>query len=39
MGTGTAIFWLAALTIGLILHILRDFRKHSELKGMIEGKK
>jgi hypothetical protein len=39
MGIGTAIFWLAALTIAFIVHIIRDFRRYYELKRMIEAKK
>ncbi len=36
MGIGTAIFWLAALTVGVIIHVRRDSRRYVELRGRIE---
>lgn len=39
MTIGTAIFWLAALTIAFILHVLRERRRDSKLQDMMGGKK
>ncbi len=39
MEIGTAIFWLAALTLAFIVYLMRDSRRHKALKTMIEGKK
>ncbi len=39
MGIGTVSFWLIALTLAFLVHLMRDMRRHKALKNMIEGKK
>ena len=34
----TVIFWVIALTIGVIVHVVRDMRRYRELKQLIEEK-
>lgn len=38
MTLAPAIYWLMALTVGLILHIIRDYKRYKLLKEQIERK-
>ena len=38
MTVATAIYWLIALTLGVIVHVVRDMRRYNELKRLIEEK-
>ena len=38
MTVATALYWLIALTIGVIVHVVRDMRRYRELKQLIEEK-